>query len=149
MDITIEKATPDDLKEVSGLLAKLFTIEKEFTPDPELQKHGVHLLINNPSSGLILVARYESKIIGMVSIQYLISTALGARVALMEDMFVLEKYRKSGVGTKLIDAVIKEARSNHCKRITLLTDNDNETARSFYIKTGFQRSEMEVFRVLL
>jgi ribosomal protein S18 acetylase RimI-like enzyme len=43
-----------------------------------------------------------------------------------------------GLGTKLIDLVVEEARSRKCKRLSLITTNDNLHALSFYQKRGFQ-----------
>ena len=43
-----------------------------------------------------------------------------------------------GLGTKLIDWVIEEARRQKCKRVILITTNDNLHAIGFYQKRGFQ-----------
>jgi ribosomal protein S18 acetylase RimI-like enzyme len=43
-----------------------------------------------------------------------------------------------GVGTKLIRAVMKEARNRNCKRLFLSTTNDNIHALRFYQKRGFE-----------
>lgn len=43
-----------------------------------------------------------------------------------------------GLGTKLIDLVVAEARSRKCKRLVLITTNDNLHAIGFYQKRGFQ-----------
>lgn len=43
-----------------------------------------------------------------------------------------------GIGTKLIRAVIEEARTCRCQRVFLITTNDNLKALSFYQKRGFE-----------
>jgi ribosomal protein S18 acetylase RimI-like enzyme len=43
-----------------------------------------------------------------------------------------------GIGTRLIDKVIKEARTKGCQRIFLVTTNDNLNALGFYQKRGFE-----------
>ena len=43
-----------------------------------------------------------------------------------------------GLGTKLIDLVVEEARRRKCKRLVLITTNDNLHAIGFYQKRGFQ-----------
>ena len=43
-----------------------------------------------------------------------------------------------GMGTKLIDLVVEEARKRKCKRLLLITTNDNLHAIGFYQKRGFQ-----------
>ena len=43
-----------------------------------------------------------------------------------------------GIGTRLIDKVIEEARTKGCQRIFLVTTNDNLNALGFYQKRGFE-----------
>ncbi|HJS18288.1 MAG TPA: GNAT family N-acetyltransferase [Anaerolineales bacterium] len=43
-----------------------------------------------------------------------------------------------GLGTRLIDAVMKEARKQNCRRVFLITTNDNLNALGFYQKRGFE-----------
>jgi len=43
-----------------------------------------------------------------------------------------------GIGSKLIDAVVEEARRQNCKRLFLITTNDNMNALRFYQKRGFE-----------
>jgi ribosomal protein S18 acetylase RimI-like enzyme len=42
-----------------------------------------------------------------------------------------------GLGTKLIHAVVAEARKQNCRRVFLITTNDNLNALGFYQKRGF------------
>jgi len=43
-----------------------------------------------------------------------------------------------GIGTKLMEAVVAEARKKNCRRMFLVTTNDNLNALSFYQKRGFE-----------
>ena len=43
-----------------------------------------------------------------------------------------------GLGTKLINAVLEEVRKQGCRRVFLLTTNDNLNALGFYQKRGFE-----------
>ena len=43
-----------------------------------------------------------------------------------------------GIGTKLIDVVVEEARKQNCRRVFLITTNDNLNALGFYQKRGFE-----------
>ncbi|MDQ0878263.1 ribosomal protein S18 acetylase RimI-like enzyme [Paenibacillus sp. V4I3] len=47
------------------------------------------------------------------------------------------KVKGQGIGTKLIDLVIEKARGSSCKRVWLITSNDNLRAIRFYQKRGF------------
>lgn len=43
-----------------------------------------------------------------------------------------------GLGTRLIHAVLEEARKQNCRRVFLITTNDNLNALGFYQKRGFE-----------
>lgn len=144
MEIAI--AEIDDVPKLCALLQYLFAQEVEFEADDELQARGLASIINDPRVGNIIVAREANDIIGMVNLLYTVSTALGGRVAILEDMVVNPAVRSKGVGSELLLYSVELAKQKDCQRITLLTDFDNENAHRFYQKHGFDRSSMTVFR---
>jgi GNAT superfamily N-acetyltransferase len=145
----IDTAQASDIPALCELLCLLFAQEVEFTSDRVAQSRGLALIIDNPETGVILVARRDGLIVGMVNLLYTVSTALGARVALLEDMVVAPDARGMGVGSCLLQAAVEHVRLNGCRRITLLTDQANEPAQRFYRKQGFVSSAMMPFRLVL
>ena len=131
------------------MLAQLFSQELEFTPNIEAQHRGLLSIIQNPSIGFILIGKLDGIAVGMVNILFTVSTALGARVAILEDMVVSDAYQGLGTGSKLLQHAVKEAKNQQCKRITLLTDTSNDAAQKFYQKHGFTQSSMLPFRLVL
>lgn len=142
-------AQHSDIPALCRLLTILFSQEEDFTPDEKAQHQGLAKIIANPAIGHILVARQDGNIIGMVNLLYTVSTALGDTVALLEDMVISPEARGSGAGSFLLDKAIECARSQGCKRITLLTDRSNEAAQRFYQRHGFSLSAMTPMRLLL
>jgi len=142
-------ANIEDIPQLSKLLGSLFQEETEFYVDESVQIRGITKILENCEIGSIIIAKESDKIVGMINILFTISTALGARVALLEDMIISKNYRNQGIGSKLIKYAIKFAKDNECLRITLLTDEDNYIAHSFYTKEGFSRSTMVPFRMML
>ncbi len=142
----IRIAEINDIPQLCRLLQILFNQELEFASNEKLQEAGLSDIINNPEVGDIVIATENSKVVGMVNMLYTISTAVGGVVVILEDMVVSPTAQGRGIGSKLIDYSFELAKSKGCKRITLLTDNDNEIAHSFYKKHGFNQSSMTVFR---
>jgi len=145
----ITTATPDDIPALCTLLDHLFAQEAEFRPDREAQYRGLEMIIADPAVGTILVARREGEVIGMVNLLYTASTALGSRVAILEDMVVLPEHRDGGTGSQLLEAAIAHAAGQGCGRITLLTDADNKAAQRFYRRHDFALSPMVPLRLSL
>lgn len=127
----ITPANASDIPALCELLALLFSQEADFKPDLDAQSRGLARIISSPEVGLILVARQDNRVVGMVNLTYTISTALGDRVALLEDMVVSPSMRGSGVGSELLEQAIQFERLSGCKYITLLTDHTNESAQRF------------------
>ncbi|NOY14103.1 MAG: GNAT family N-acetyltransferase [Deltaproteobacteria bacterium] len=132
----IELAEPGDIPALCCLLNQLFEQEAEFSPDPAAQQRGLTRIIADREIGAILVARNRQQVIGMVNLLYTVSTALGERVALLEDMVVHSDQRDTGVGSQLLEAALHFAAQNGCRRITLLTDANNDKAQRFYQRHG-------------
>lgn len=148
-EATIRLARLSDVPAMTALLRLLFAQEAEFAPDTTAQDKGLRAILDDPSVGQLFVADDGERILGLVNLLYTYSTALGARVALLEDMVVAEEARGSGLGTRLVEAAVDHCRKSGCKRVTLLTDGDNERAHAFYQRCGFARSDMVAFRRVL
>jgi GNAT superfamily N-acetyltransferase len=85
----------------------------------------------------------------MASLLYTVSTAEGGKAALFEDLVVRPDYRKQGIGARLLEYVISQARAEGLLRLTLLTDMQNESAQVLYRKVGFVGSPMKPMRLKL
>ncbi|MBK6657221.1 MAG: GNAT family N-acetyltransferase [Proteobacteria bacterium] len=147
--VTIRVATLADVDALSDLLSVLFGQEHEFRPDVPAHRRGLTRIIANPDTGLVLLAAADERVLAMVNLLFTVSTALGERVALLEDMVVAPGVRATGLGSRLLDEALVAARGAGCKRITLLTDHDNHDAQRFYAKHGFEHSSMVPMRILL
>ena len=145
----IEMATTSDIPTLCTLLDYLFSQEIEFKPNHETQSRGLEMILNNNNIGNIFVAKKNKTIVGMVILLYTVSTALGERVILLEDMVVSPSERELGIGSKLLDHAVKYATEKGCKRITLLTDKMNIRAQKFYKQHKFNRSSMIPFRMII
>ena len=148
MNRKISIACLNDLPELADLLNDLFTQDIEFVPDWEKQKSGLEAIISNPEIGEILVLKGDGKILGMVGLLYSISTALGGKVAILEDMIIHQDYRQKGLGKELLGEAIRFSKERNCLRLTLLTDFNSDVAINFYQHFGFKRSEMIPMRLV-
>ncbi len=85
----------------------------------------------------------------MITILFTVSTAEGSRAAWLEDMIVHPDWRGQGIGRRLLNNALAEAKRAGCTRVTLLTDCENHQAIRFYSRAGFERSAMAPFRLKL
>ena len=145
----ITKAVKEDIPQLCELLAILFSQESEFKPDAEKQRKGLEMIFDKPENGFVMKAEQDGKILGMVNILYMVSTFMGEKVCMLEDMVVRPEMRGQDIGTLLVKKAQQTAREEGCRRITLLTDYDNYKAQNFYENNGFSMSSMVCMRKLI
>ncbi len=145
MNIVIQPAVIEDLEAMSGLLDQLFAIERDFKPDRAKQRKGLAMLLCNKTS-VLLVARSEGTVVGMATMQELISTAEGGPVGLVEDVVVDQARRGQGIGRRLLLALEQEAQVRGWLRLQLLADLNNQPALAFYRQLNWQTTQLIALR---
>lgn len=146
-DFSIRRATSDDIPAMCGLLSELFSIESDFSPDSQKQAAGLSLLLADSSRlSAAFVAEKGDEIVGMCSVQTLISTAQGGPVGLLEDLIVRKDHRGNGIGTSLLSEIFRWCAAKNISRLQLLRDADNERALKFYAGNGWANTNLVCMR---
>jgi ribosomal protein S18 acetylase RimI-like enzyme len=63
----------------------------------------------------------------------------------IHDVFVLKTYRGKGVGRRLMQAAVEEAKKRNCSRITLEVRQDNVVAQRLYRSVGFDETDPPMY----
>lgn len=135
-EIQVRKACKKDIDKMLDLLKELFLMEGvDF--DREIQHDGLLFLMENESRASAFVAEIHENIIGMCTIQTLISTARASYTAYIEDLCVDSDFRSKGVGGKLLKHCETWCINNNITSIHLLADGKNKKALNFYKKNGW------------
>jgi GNAT superfamily N-acetyltransferase len=143
---TVRKATVQDIPEMCALLQELFSIEEGFNPDPRKQQRGLELLLAQTANSCAIVAECASSIIGMCTVQLVVSTAEGGLSGLLEDLVVARQYRGKGIGQQLLHAIEAWAWEHGASRIQLLADRNNQPAVKFYLRNAWQSTALVCLR---
>lgn len=135
MNFTIRNANKQDMPQVLNLIHELAIFEKEDDAVEvtvnDLEQDGFG---ENPAFHCF-VAEVNNKIEGMALVYFRYSTWKGKALHL-EDLIVSEAMRGLGIGTKLLDEVVKYGHSLGVKRINWEVLDWNEPAIVFYEKNG-------------
>lgn len=135
MSINIRKATKQDMPIVHELIKELAIFEKE--PDAvevtilDLEKDGFE---ENPQF-MCFVADGEEGIEGLALMYYRYSTWKG-KVLHLEDLIVRESSRGKGLGTALLNEVVKFGKAVGVRRISWEVLDWNTPAIDLYEKKG-------------
>ena len=95
-----------------------------YTENPAALRQGFE------RSLLVLAAYEENRLLGIIR-----AVGDGATIVFVQDILVYPEYRRKGVGTALLQAVLD--RYQHVRQIELVTDNSEETV-AFYRSMGFR-----------
>lgn len=135
MNYHIRKAKPTDLQHILDLIVELAVFEKE----PNAVEVTVDELM---SSGFgvrpdftCFVAETNTKIVGIALVYTRFSTWKG-RVLHLEDLIVSEVMRGQGIGSALLDQVVRFADELKVKRISWEVLDWNTPAIEFYEAKG-------------
>ena len=135
MQISVRNAKKEDMTDVIKLIQELAVFEKE--PDAvevtasDLERDGFG---NNPDFHCF-VAEVNKKIEGIALVYKRYSTWKGS-VLHLEDLVVSQKMRGQGLGTRLLDEVVKYGKQLNVKRISWEVLDWNEPAILFYEQKG-------------
>jgi ribosomal protein S18 acetylase RimI-like enzyme len=139
MDIRI--ATKNDIPAMAELLHQLFAIEVDFTPDFDKQAEGLELLLDCPSAS-IFIAEINGQVVGMCTVQILVSTAMGQEVGAVEDVIIDVEHRGKSIGSALMRTVEAWAAKKNLGRLQLRADKDNGPALCFYRQQGWKHTNL-------
>ena len=135
MNYHIRKAKPTDLQHILDLIVELAVFEKE----PDAVEVTVDELMNSGfgvrPDFTCFVAEINTKIVGIALVYTRFSTWKG-RVFHLEDLIVSEVMRGQGIGSALLDQVVRFADELKVKRISWEVLDWNTPAIEFYEAKG-------------
>lgn len=109
-------------------------------PDEGLLEMAV-ALIADPEQGSLFVAAEGTELIGFAALGWKWASTRGARIGVMEDLYVSEAARGRGVADALIEACVERCRERRAPVLEWLTAPDNRRAQRVYERTGAEAQE--------
>lgn len=100
-----------------------------YTDNPEVLKNGF-------GKSLLTLAAYDKEqLLGIIR-----TVGDGYTIVFIQDLLILPEYQHMGIGTGLIQAVLK--RFSHVRQIQLMTDNTAKTIAFYKTQGLYQMSEL-------
>jgi ribosomal protein S18 acetylase RimI-like enzyme len=135
---TVEIAGEDEPDAIGRLLHD-FNIEyEEVTPGPEALAKRITELIGAGET-VVLVARPGPA--GLAVLRFRPSIWTPGLECYLAELYVAPERRGQGIGTAILEAVLRIARERGADYIDLNTSEDDEAARHLYEKFGFVNRE--------
>jgi GNAT superfamily N-acetyltransferase len=145
--ITVRKGRPSDSSQFIRLLVALAKFEHLEPPSEDGRKRILEDTFERKRINLFVAAKGR-KLVGYALYFYSYSSFLAKPTLYLEDLFVLEDHRQSGVGFALFRRCVDEAVKMGCGRMEWSVLAWNKRALRFYKKLGARRlSEWYVYRL--
>jgi GNAT superfamily N-acetyltransferase len=146
MPIAIRQAQIEDAAPLAALLRELgwFAALEAETADATERRvaHYLAACLADASHSLYVAEQAPSGVAGYVAVHWLPYLFLAGPEGFISELFVGEAARGQGLGTQLLDAVVREARARGCARLQLINMRQRESyQRGFYTKRGWQERE--------
>ncbi len=109
---------------------------------------GVEKLLDDINTDFLL-GDLDGEPAGVAVLRYRFGIWRAGTDALVEDVFVAESARGSGLGRRLMDAAIARARERGARRMELDTNDTNAPAIALYESLGFRNAGDRYYRLHL
>lgn len=132
----IRRANHHDLKQLTELML-LYIVDFYKRPKPSIEK--IHNLIDTlleKERGIQFVAEQDGKLIGFATLYFSFSTTKADKITVMNDLFVVENVRGTGVAQELFKCCETFTKENGYAHMSWITATDNYRAQKFYEKMG-------------
>ena len=141
MNISITKATE---KDIPSILELLYELDRPSPLDDKEIKAFQNKIKDyfSDSQKIILLAKQDSKSVGLVSIILLRRLNRVKLEMYIPELIVTTELRNSGIGKKLIQQCITIAKKKGCYRIRLESGNQRKESHHFYKNLGFEQSAL-------
>ncbi len=132
-------AEPHEAETVARLLVAFRDHLGRDWPSANAFLAGVEGQIERPDTEFLLGAPHaDAPPAGVVQLRYRHSVWTGSDDAWLEDLYVRDSARGSGLGLALTECAIDRARDRGCARIQLDVNTGNKPAHALYRKLGFE-----------
>jgi GNAT superfamily N-acetyltransferase len=134
--VVIKEVNAKTIDNFLGLIGKLAEYEKLAPPDEEAQKRLRRDCLSDKPKYRALIGSVGHKAVSYVIFFFTYSSFLALPTLFLEDIFVLDEYRRQGVGKSMFDFLKETAKREGCARIEFTVLKWNKLAQEFYEKNG-------------
>jgi ribosomal protein S18 acetylase RimI-like enzyme len=131
-------AGEEDVDSVAALMAEFRDHMERDEPALDQLRATADTLLRDPDSEFLLAAPDGAdEPAAVCQLRFRLAIWTGADDCWLEDLFVREDARRSGLGRALVGAALERAEARGCRRVELDVDDDNDSAIALYRAMGF------------
>ena len=132
---SVRVATPADAEDVARLMIAFRDWTGRSEPGDASFRASVARLLEDPVTEYLLGGDPP---VGVAQLRYRFGVWYAAPDCWLEDLYVADAARGTGLGRALVEAAFKRARQRGCARVELDVNEANGPARALYESAGFE-----------
>lgn len=148
MEIELRAAGEDDRDLLLTLIRGLYAAE-HIPFDEARAVRGLGGLLADPSQGRIWIVERASRPVGYAVLTLGYSLEFGGRFGLLDELFIQEEHRGTGVGRQALARIAQSCRELGLEALRLEVDRTNRVARELYRKVGFAAHDRDLMTLWL
>jgi len=145
LSFTIRLCEPDDTMRIVPLIQAQVAAAGRYAPDPDQLTELVHALLISQFSDFLL-AEVDGQALGVMQINYRLSTWEVAPYAVIEDFYLAPPLRGLGVGPRMLDYACGRAEARGSTFVEATLKPGDRAARRLYQQFGFSDTPRSVWR---
>jgi ribosomal protein S18 acetylase RimI-like enzyme len=134
--VRVWRAAPDEAPVVAALLGGFRDHLGYDRPDDASVRASVERIIVRDDAEYLLAGDDEA--VGVAQVRYRWSVWWATEDCWLEDLYVRDEARGSGVGRRLVEEVLRRAADRGCARVELDVNTENAPALALYRSLGFE-----------
>ncbi|MGH2953756.1 MAG: GNAT family N-acetyltransferase [Solirubrobacterales bacterium] len=134
--MAIRPATDADLPALLPLIRSYCEFYEAHPSDEGIERMARAVIAAADEDAFLLVAEDSDEVVGFAACGWKWSSLRGARIVVLEDLFVADSARGRGHADALIEASADVARRHGAPVLTWLTAPDNRRAQAVYDRVG-------------
>jgi ribosomal protein S18 acetylase RimI-like enzyme len=137
MAFNVDRASPWDIDAVMRVLGESYEYHGYAFP-PAGAPASIEELLAEDGMGGIWLLRDRELVVGLLVMTFGYDIEFGGRLAVLTDLYVLEKHRRKGTGTAALRFAEQFCRRHGICALELQVERSNGAAQAFYRKAGFE-----------
>ena len=133
----LSRVGPAEIDAILPLMQEFYAIE-HLPYDEQVARHALLQLWSDPTLGHAYLFEFAGAVAGYAVLTFGFSLKFRGRDALVDELYVRERYRGQGLGSACLSQIEEVCRGEGVQAVHLEVDHVNTRAQQLYHNAGYQ-----------
>ena len=144
--IEFKHITTADIETIVSLMEEFYAIDN-YPIKSDVSKALFEEFISNKNLGKAWLIVSDNEIVGYLILTFVFSFEYQGKIAFLDELYITEKARGKGIGSRAIEFIKDESHKLSLKLIYLEVEPHNKKAQNLYIANGFEMHNRKLMRL--